>query len=592
MTQEYLRELREKVLKINKPGEIEKVLEYKTMYQRFKEVALEKEDAPVLYYMGRVFTYRELLTLVDNTAKGFSEFGIKYNDPVAMSMLAEPNSIIALYALDKIGVTLHMVNTLGSADEIKRELNKFSSKYFVGNDIFCSDKMIDTLKKTGVEKLFVSSLTDCMPLGVINKDKIKYELVEYLKGLKKSKYDDNNIVCFNKLLEIGRESNIDLKEATFVPNKLATIAYTSGSSGDAKACMATWERIDSMIQVMGMTELGRFEPSDKMFTTFPLWIYYSLLNMIHEPICLGVALALDPIFNPKDIIRRNKQYQFNHWLTIPPYIATMVKMNKKTDCSKWKIVLTGGSELSNDIKLAADEYVKKNGGNIKIVQGYGASEMLGSFAYCYNDESSLGSLGVPCVGNMLKILDVDTHEEVKPGEMGVGYLYSPARMTGYYGDEEATNNNLIVDEDGVVWYNSEDIIHQNEKGEIFLDDRIRRIALTFDSAGNPTKIIPSRTRKCIEGMEGIIDCEVITVPDDKLENVAIAFVVVNDKNNETNDFIKIIKKECLEGIPEYMVPKEIIFVSELPKLSNQKNDLKVLEKMYNDSLISGKKLIK
>ena len=218
--------------------------------------------------------------------------------------------------------------------------------------------------------------------------------------------------------------------------------------------------------------------------------------------------------------------------------------------------------------------------------------MLGSFAYCYKDESSLGSLGVPCVGNMLKILDVDTHEEVKPGEMGVGYLYSPARMTGYYGDEEATNNNLIVDEDGVVWYNSEDIIHQNEKGEIFLDDRIRRIALTFDSAGNPTKIIPSRTRKCIEGMEGIIDCEVITVPDDKLENVAIAFVVVNDKNNETNDFIKIIRKECLESIPEYMVPKEIIFVSELPKLSNQKNDLKVLEKMYNDSLISGKKLIK
>lgn len=583
MTQEYLKSLKEKVMKLDNAFEIENILEYKTMYQRFREVALEKEDSPVLYYLGRVYTYRELLVLIDNAAKGFRELGIGYNDVVAMSMLAEPNGIIALYALDKLGATMHMVNTLGSIDEIKRELKKVPSKFFVANDIFCSEKMQGALKEIGIEKIFVSSLTDCMPLA-INKDRVKYELVEYLKGLKKKDYNNKNIIKFSELLEIGRNICDDVKEISFVPNKLATIAYTSGSSGEAKACMATWERIDSMIQVMGMTELGRFDPDDKMFSTFPLWIYYSLLNMIHEPICLGVSLALDPVFDPKDIVRRNKQYQFNHWLTIPPYIATMVKMNKKTDCSRWKIVLTGGSELSNDLKLAADEYVKNNRGNIKIVQGYGATEMLGSFAYCYTKDSSLGSLGIPCVGNKLKILDVDTHKEVMQGEMGVGYLYSPARMTGYYGDEEATNNNLIKDENGVIWYNSEDIIHQNEKGEIFLDDRIRRIALTFDKEGNPTKIIPSRTKKCIENISGIVDCEVITVADEKVENKAIAFVVVSDKNNEDNNFREIIMEECLKNIPEYMVPGDIIFVSEIPKLSNKKNDLKRLEQIYNDSI--------
>lgn len=588
MTQEYLRKLKEKVIKIENAGEIENVLEYKTMYQRFHEVAMEKEDLPVLYYLGKVYTYRELLILIDNAAKGFVELGVKYNDVVAMSMLAEPNGIIALYALDKIGATMHMVNTLGSNDEIKRELKKVPSKFFVANDIFCNEKMQESLEEIGVDKIIVSSLTDCMPL-VLNKDRVKYEVIEYLKGLKKKDYKNNKIIKFTDLLELGRNSKCNICEVPYVPNKLATIAYTSGSSGDAKACMATWERIDSMIQVMGMTELGRFESNDKMFSTFPLWIYYSLLNMIHEPICLGVALALDPVFDPKDIIKRNKQYQFNHWLTIPPYISTMVKLNKKMDCSNWRIVLTGGSELSNDLKLAADEYVKRNNGNIKIVQGYGSTEMLGSFAYCYNNDSSLGSLGIPCVGNKLKILDIDTHEEVRPGEMGVGFLYSPARMTGYYGDEEATNNNLIIDKDGVVWYNSEDIIHQNEKGEIFLDDRIRRIALTFDKDGNPTKIIPARTKKCIEQITGVLDCEVITVADERLVNKAIAFVVIENNYNEDNNLRNKIMDVCLKNIPEYMIPSDILFIQNIPKLSNQKNDLKKLEQMYNDSLNTVKK---
>ena len=51
--------------------------------------------------------------------------------------------------------------------------------------------------------------------------------------------------------------------------------------------------------------------------------------MIHEPLSLGVTLALDPLFNPKDIVKRNEQYKFNHWLTIPPYIKTMVDLSTR-----------------------------------------------------------------------------------------------------------------------------------------------------------------------------------------------------------------------------------------------------------------------
>lgn len=586
MKKEDLIKLKEEVLKLDKPGQIERVLRYKTMYERFYEIAQDKPDSPAIYYLGSVFTYRQMLSLIDEAAKGFAEIGIGYNDVVAMSMLAEPNSIISLYALDKLGATMHMVNTLGSLDEIARELRNISSKYFVANDIFCSRKMLDVLDNVGIEKVVVSSLTSCMPM-TLNKDKVKYELIEYLKGLRKKYYGDN-VISYDSLLNLGRISKKKVTAVSFVPNKLVTLAYTSGSSGEAKACMATWEKIDAMIQVMGMTELGRFEDSDKMFTTFPLWIYYSLLNMIHEPLCLGVSLALDPVFNPRDIVRRNEQYKFNHWLTITPYIATMVKMNKKMDCSKWKIVLTGGSEQSIKLKLEADDYIKRNGGTVEILQGYGATEMLGSFAYSYHQNPTLGTLGVPCVGNKIKILDENTHEEVNVNEVGVGYLYSPAMMTGYYNDKCNTDHNLIKDQDGVIWYNTEDLLHQNDRGEIFFDDRLRRIVLTFDKNGNPTKLIPSRIERCIFCMEQVENCAVITVSDSKIENRAVAYVVPSNVENMTKKFRMKILETCQKNVPEYMIPSEIIFLESIPKLSSGKNDINTLKKMYSENQRRGK----
>lgn len=592
MTEKELRELKEKVMKVTKAGEIEGLLEHKTMYERIKDTAMRKPDSPALLYMGNVITYREFLTLIDTAANGFSAMGIKYNDVVAMSMLGTPYGIVSMYALDKIGATMHMVNCASSVDEIKREIQNIPTKYFVANDIFCSDDMLKLLDSLGVEKIITTALTDGLPMG-LNGDKIKYSLIEKIKGPKKKLYDGKKMINFHQLLKEGRKVKKSIDGCGYEPNKLVSIAYTSGSTGNSKGCMATWDAIDSLVQVMGMTELGRFEPTDIMFSTFPLWIYYSMLNMIHEPLVLGVGLALDPLFNPKDIAKRNEQYKFNHWLTIPPYIKTMVDSGETIDCSRWKLIVTGGAALLNDVKIKADEFIKKNGGTAHVEQGYGASECLGSFSYGYTEKPTIGSLGTPCVGNMVKVLDIDTNEELGVGQAGVGYLYSPALMSGYYGDEEATNHNLVKDENGVIWYNTEDLISVNEKGELFLEGRIRRIALSIDSKGNPTKIIPERTKKCLSTMKEIANCEVITVPDDKVVNTAIAFVVLKEGVLPTEDIRRKIIEYCHTYVPEYMVPTDVVFLDEIPLNAAKKHDLVELEKMYaNDVKGISKKLKK
>lgn len=584
-SKEYFVNLKERVMQIKNAGEMESILEHKTMYDRLKDTAMSKPDGIAIKYLGREYTFREFLTLIDNTAKGFSELGVKYDDVVTMSLLGTPYAIAAVYALDKIGATMHLVNATSNASEVKRELSNFDSKFFVANDLFYTDSMREALKEIGVEKVVTTSLIDSIPKGfnACTMDKVKYGLIEKLKGCDKKLYDKKNVFTFDDVIELGRSSNKEVIQPTYNTDHIAAVAYTSGSTGNCKAVKASWDRLDAMVQIMGMTELDRFEPDDVMFSTFPTWLYYSLINMIHEPLSLGVALALDPLFDPKNIVKRNKFYKFNHWLTIPPYIQKMTEMDKKMNCSRWKIIVTGGAELKDNVKLSADDYIRRNGGNAQIAQGYGANELIGSFAYCYYDNASLGSMGKPCVGNILKVLDVDTGKELGPNESGVGYMYSAARMNGYHNDIEATNHNLVKDENGVVWYNSEDLVHYNENGEIFLDGRLRRMALTFDAKGNPTKLIPERTKRSIAGLDFVRNCEVITVHDDKVENTAIAYVVVKDGVVADDDLKRQIIDKCMVSIPEYMVPSDVIFIEEMPLNASKKPDILALEKMYNNN---------
>lgn len=404
-------------------------------------------------------------------------------------------------------------------------------------------------------------------------------LAEKKKGLHKISYDNKTLFDFKHILKLGKKHN-NVKPCEYKEDKMASISYTSGSTGNSKACVATWKSIDAMVQVMGVTEVGRFEKGDRLLCAFPLWINYSLLNMMHEPLSLGVTLVLDPLFKPENVVKRNNRFRLNHILSTPPYVKRITELDKKTDFSQLKIFITGGDTLPNDVKIKADKYIKKNGGTAQIVQGYGATECLGSFSYCYYPDSTLGSVGKPCIGNLIKIIDQDTGEELGAGETGVGYFYSPALMKEYYGDEAATQKNLVPDENGVLWYNTEDLLHVNEKGEIFLDGRIRRIVLTYDENGNPTKIIPDKLKNVLLNRADIEKCEVITVPDGVKVNVSIAFVVPKDKNFKSDEFRSELIDYSKENVPEYMIPKDIVFIDDIPVTSSSKPDLKTLEKMY------------
>ncbi|MBE6157450.1 MAG: acyl--CoA ligase [Firmicutes bacterium] len=581
MTKQELLELKNKILQLKKINETENLLPKTTAYSFLVECSKDRLDSVAINYLGRTITYRELIEKIDNTAKAYAELGIKKGQRVGMSMLMTPEATISFYALNKLGATAKLINITHNTDELASDLESLTSDVFITHDIFYSKNISEVVDKTQVNKVVLSSLVDSLPYGFYG-DMIKYNAITKLQGIRnRSAINDGKCINWKDLYKKGEESTINV-EPEFISGAPIAIASTSGTTGKSKGVVTTNDAINAVPVQMGMTD-ETFAPNDSIFTTLPTWIYYSLVNNMHVPLCLGVTLNMDPLFNPKQIHKRLKQYEFNHWNTIPAYVDDMVKDKKlkNMNLSFLKSITTGGDFLTPKLKKEAEVKLKENNSDIYVGQGYGASEILGSFGYTYEPEKSEGTIGKPLVGNRYKILDLDTKEEVGVNQTGEMYLYSPALMKEYDFNEEATNESIVTDKNGVRWYKTGDLAHYDENGELFIDGRIRRIELTKDDKGLPTKIFPDKIKGVILQHPSVEKCEVIMVDDEIRMKKPVCFIVLKDGIEFTKDIVDDINQICLENkLERYSIPVEYKNIEEIPLTPGLKTDYNELQKIY------------
>ncbi len=588
MNKEDLLKLKEEVLNYERLDEIEKLVPKMSAYQYLHECNDNRLDCFALNYLGRKYTFKELFEKIDIAAKGFKEKGVKPGDVVCMAMLSTPEAIISFYALNKLGAIVYMVNGTHEKPAIREELLDSGAKLLVINDIFYDQDFKKYAEEAGITDVVASSLDDSFPIPFY-RDKLKFKVIKTLKRIGNACDNDSKCIRWNKFINHSQELEIDI-EPYYEPNCGLMISSTSGSTGKPKRPLHTNESINIVPVQMGMS-CDSFAPNDSIFTTLPIWIIYTLFNSIHEPLCLGVTVDLDPIFDSKKVSRRFKQYNFNHWNSIPSYIEDMLKDKgmKGLDLSCLKSVTTGGDYRSPKLKMQGEELLKKNNSNCEIGQGYGLSETGGCFGYTYEPDMPAESIGKPLVGSGFKIIDVNTGKRLGPGEIGQLYLYSPSMMKEYFKNHEATMEAVVRDENGILWYKTDDYAHYDDKGRLYLDGRMRRIEISRDSNGVPTKVFPDKVKQIISLHPAINECEIIMVPDDKRITRPVAYIVLKDNYVIDNSLISQIVSICNEhNIESYTIPTEYKQLDDIPRTASKKVDYKELMRLYSDDNTSKK----
>ena len=518
-------------------------------------------------YLGREITYKALFENIDQTAKAFAAAGVKKGDIVTVALPSIPEALYCVYALNKLGAIANMVHPLAGHPDLVFYLNEVGSEMMV---LFDATYQIlkDFFKDTKVKRAVVVSAGESMPF-VIKK-------LYSLKNKKLSLPNDGFAVHWQSFIQAG--ANTPLPKVKKDPATTAVISHTGGTTGSPKGCMCSDNNYNSMIVQIG--HLLNIQRKERQLAVLPPFINYSLCTAMLEPIALGTTCILLPKYEPEKFYEYAKKYKPNYVTSIPPYWEALLTLEKpkNLDLSFLRMPVYGGEAMAPQNEAAVNEILHSLGVPNPMSKGLGMTELISAATLTSFDGTMTDSVGAPLPKVNCMISDPDTGKELPYNTEGEICFSGPTVMIGYCENQEATDDLIQTDENGVCWLHTGDLGRLDERGVLRITGRIKRILMTKGKDGNVTKLFPVRIENVVNEHPSVRVSCVIGIPDEERVNYPRAIVELNDGVTPSDALANDIKRFCAEHLPDYSLPDEVVFTDALPRTSRGKIDYRALEK--------------
>lgn len=533
----------------------------------YKQVVNSSESYPdflAYKYLGRKVTYKKFVKQIDKAAIAFKKLNVKKGDIVTICLPNIPESLIAFYALNKLGAIANMLHPLSAEEEIKESLNSTKSKFLVMADMFYN-KIKDIINSTEVKKVIFVSPSDSMKLLL----KIGYRLININKY---ERYPRNErFISWNKFISSSNFNKIEISDNNGKDTP-AVILHSGGTSGKPKNVV-----LQNRAFILGAKQekimLKRLNAGDCCLAIMPNFHGFGLSVCMHTPLALGCYTILIPQFDSKKFDVLFNKEKPTCVLGVPTLFEALISNNnvKNLDLSFLKYVVSGGDMLSKSLEEKINKYLKEHNSTAIITQGYGMTEALAAVCLGTDDVNKSGSVGIPLAGNHIKIINPSTRKTNPYNVVGEICINNKALMMGYLNNESETNEALQIHDDGHIWLHTGDLGYMDEDGFLFCKGRAKRMIIT-----SGYNVYPSHIEEVIEAHPAVLQCTVVGVPHPYKQEVPKAFIVLKDGFHGL--FVKNeIKEYCKKNLAKYMVPHEFVYRKKLPKTKLGKVDFKKLE---------------
>jgi acyl-[acyl-carrier-protein]-phospholipid O-acyltransferase/long-chain-fatty-acid--[acyl-carrier-protein] ligase len=346
---------------------------------------------------------------------------------------------------------------------------------------------------------------------------------------------------------------------------LASLVFTSGSTGVPKGVMLTHANIQANLQ--SCLEVLQLERRDKLLGVLPFFHSFGYLATLWYPLLSGVRVTYhrSPLEAEavEQALRREKATVV---LTTPTILGMWAKKWSRESARSLRFIVTGAEKLRETTSEEAESLF-----GVPVLEGYGCTEL--SPVAClsgrnveddgeFREGSRHGKVGRPLPGVSLRVVDPTDRRSLPEGSAGLLLVKGPNVMKGYWGMPEATAE---VVRDG--WYETGDIAAVDEDGFVEIIDRISR----FSKIGGemaPHVLIEER----IKALSGEPDARffVTSVPDSRKGE---SLVVLH--NNFPGDADALLARLAASGLPPLWVPdrRNVFAVDEWPLLGIGKVDM-------------------
>jgi acyl-[acyl-carrier-protein]-phospholipid O-acyltransferase/long-chain-fatty-acid--[acyl-carrier-protein] ligase len=351
---------------------------------------------------------------------------------------------------------------------------------------------------------------------------------------------------------------------------LATVIFSSGSTGDPKGVMLSHYNIVSNVEQISQTFM--LNRHDRLLGVLPFFHSFGFTVTLCLPAVLGVGVVYHP--SPLDLTAISelvRDYHVTFLLATPTFLLAYMRRCQPEDFGSLQYILVGAEKLPERVALAFEDQF-----GIRPLEGYGATECSPVVSVNTRDfrapgfrqvGAKRGRIGHPLPGVAARIVDPDTMIAVTPGQPGLLLVRGPNVMQGYLGRPEKTAEVL---RDG--WYVTGDIASIDEDGFLTITDRLSR----FSKIGG--EMVPHiKVEEKLHELAGMTEQTFVVtgVRDSKKgERLVVLHLLPEEKLREC------LEKLSQSGLPNLWLPRpnQFFAVESFPYLGTGKLDLrKVLD---------------
>ncbi|MEB3050944.1 long-chain-fatty-acid--CoA ligase FadD2 [Mycolicibacter sp. MYC123] len=459
-------------------------------------------------------TFAELDDAANAVANGLIAMGVRGGDGVAILARNHRWFLIANYGAARVGARLIMLNSEFSGPQIKDVSEREGAKVIIYDDEYTAavaqaDPPLGKLRALGVNPDVAE------PSGSAD---------ETLAQL------------------IARSSKAPAPKVT---KHASIIILTSGTTGTPKG--ANRSTPPTLAPIGGILSHVPFRAGE--VTSLPSPMFHAL-GYLHGTLAMffGSTLVLRRRFKPATVLQDLEKHKVTGMVVVPVMLSRILdeleKTDDKPDLSNLRIVFVSGSQLGAELASRA----MKDLGPV-IYNMYGSTEVaFATIAGPADLQFNPATVGPVVKGVKVRILD-DNGNELPQGQVGRIFVGNFFPFEGYTGG----GGKQIID--GLL--SSGDVGYFDERGLLYVSGRDDEMIV---SGGE--NVFPAEVEDLISGHPDVVEATALGVDDKEWGARLRAFVVRKEGSDVDEDAIKVYVKEHLA---RYKVPRDVVFLEELPR---------------------------
>jgi long-chain acyl-CoA synthetase len=517
-----------------------------TIYESFRNIALQYPNKIAIAYLGTRFTYAELISMAERLAAGLSSIGLGSKDRIVMYIPNGVQFVVAWLGIQRLGgvaVPVTPIYTVGDLDYISRDTS--------AKAVICSDRnygyVADMMGDGPVESAIVTGLADLLPFykrlfGWVS-DKVPTGRVDR----------DGSTHFMVDLMKVNGPPAPDPETSS---DDIAEILYTGGTTKRPKGVPIKHDLfLISSLEQLSVRDPLFTKDRDIILGGAPLFHILGQTCSLATIVVGGGAICLQPRMNLDAIFESIQRMKCLSLIGVPALYRMILEHDRvdQYDLSSLKYCFSAGDTLPEEV---AKRWRSRF--DMKIYQGYGATETCGGISMSPTDrESPTLSMGLPTPSKKIMIVEPKSLAPVNQGEPGELLVNSDPMVEEYWNKPEETEASFVrIDQD--LYYRTSDIVREDEEGFLYFVDR------TVDTIKHKGyRISASEIEAALQEHPAVIESCVIGLPDPKVGQRIKAFVVLKKDVKGITGYE--LTKFCREKLVNYKIPQYIEFRDMLPK---------------------------